>query len=168
MALAAAPTFAVSYPAGFEERTVVGGLSDPMSMAWAPDGRMFITEKPGRLKVVPPGGSTATTILDISSRVNHANDRGLLGLSLDSNFASNGYLYLSYTYDVTPLTADSEGAMVSRVGRFTIGANNSVSPETVVLGTHVSGPCPAPSNTVDCNVAYDNEVYDAALWVQVK
>jgi PKD repeat protein len=150
MALAAAPTHAASYPSGFEERTVVGGLSDPMSMAWAPDGRLFIIEKPGRLKVVPPGGSTATTILDISNRVNHANDRGLLGLALDSSFASNGYLYLSYTYDVTPLTADSDGAMVSRVGRFTIGANNSVSPETVVLGSHVSGPCPAPSNTVDC------------------
>ena len=150
MALAAAPTPAATYPTGFEERTVVGGLSDPMSMAWAPDGRMFIIEKPGRLKVVPPGGSIATTILDISSRVNHANDRGLLGLAVDSNFASNGYLYLSYTYDVTPLTPDSDGAMVSRVGRFTIGANNSVSPETVVLGTHVSGPCPAPSNAVDC------------------
>ena len=150
MALAAAPTHAATYPAGFEERTVVGGLSDPMSMAWAPDGRMFVIEKPGRLKVVAPGGSTATTILDISNRVNHASDRGLLGLALDSNFASNGYLYLSYTYDVTPLMADSEGAMVSRVGRFTIGANNLVSPEAVVLGTHVSGPCPAPSNTLDC------------------
>ena len=84
MALAAVPTHAASYPSGFEERTVVGGLSDPMSMAWAPDGRMFVIEKPGRLKVVPPGGSTATTILDISNRVNHASDRGLLGLALDS------------------------------------------------------------------------------------
>jgi PKD repeat protein len=150
MALAAVPTHAASYPSGFEERTVVGGLDGPMSMAWAPDGRLFVIEKSGRLKVVPPGGSTATTILDISNRVNHANDRGLLGLALDSSFATNGYLYLSYTYDVTPLTADSDGAMVSRVGRFTIGANNSVSPETVVVGSHVSGPCPVPSNTVDC------------------
>jgi glucose/arabinose dehydrogenase/PKD repeat protein len=128
----------------------VGGLSDPMTMAWAPDGRLFIAEKPGRLKVVAPGGSTATTILDISSRVNHANDRGLLGLAVDSDFASNGYIYLSYTYDVTPLTADSDGAMVSRVGRFTVGANNSVSAETVVLGSYAAGPCPAASNTLDC------------------
>jgi glucose/arabinose dehydrogenase/chitodextrinase len=148
--LAASPAYAASYPSGFEERTVVAGLSDPMSMAWAPDGRLFVIEKPGRLKVVPPGGSTATTILDISGRVNQANDRGLLGLALDSNFASNGYLYLSYTYDVTPLTADSDGAMVSRVGRFTIGADNSVSAETTVLGSYNSGPCPSPSNTIDC------------------
>ena len=148
--LAASPSHAASYPSGFEERTLVAGLSDPMSMAWAPDGRMFIIEKPGRLKMVPPGGSTATTILDISARVNHANDRGLLGLALDSNFASNGFLYLSYTYDVTPLTADSNGAMVSRVGRFTIGANNSVSAETTVLGSYTSGPCPPASNIVDC------------------
>jgi glucose/arabinose dehydrogenase len=141
---------AATYPPGFEERTIVGGLDQPVSMAWAPDGRLFIIEKPGRLKVLAPGATQATTILDLSARVNSFHDRGLLGLALDSSFASNGLLYLSYTYELQPMVADSDAPMVSRVGRYTIGANNSVSPEQVVLGSHVSGPCPPPSNTLDC------------------
>ena len=148
--LTAAPAGAATYPAGFEERTIVGGLDQPVSMAWAPDGRLFIIEKPGRLKVVAPGATQATTILNISGRVNSFHDRGLLGLALDSNFASNGLLYLSYTYDIQPMVGDSDAPMVSRVGRYTISANNVVSPEQVVLGSHVAGPCPPPSNTLDC------------------
>lgn len=148
--LCAAPAGAASYPSGFEERTIVGGLDEPVSMAWAPDGRLFIIEKPGRLKVAAPGASQATMILDISNQVNHYNDRGLLGLALDSNFAGNGYLYLSYTHELRPMVRDSSAPMVSRVVRYTIGANNSVSAPQVVLGSYVSGPCPAASNTLDC------------------
>ena len=53
---------AATYPAGFEERTIVAGLNLPTGIAWAPDGRMFVIEKGGLLKVVPAGGSTATTV----------------------------------------------------------------------------------------------------------
>lgn len=148
--LTVASAGAATYPAGFEERTIVGGLDQPVSMAWAPDGRLFIIEKPGRLKVMVPGATQATTILDLSARVNSFHDRGLLGLALDSNFASNGLLYLSYTYELQPMVGDSDAPMVSRVGRYTIGTNNSVSAEQVVLGSHVSSPCPPPSNTLDC------------------
>jgi glucose/arabinose dehydrogenase len=148
--LCAPPSGAATYPSGFEERTIVGGLQEPVGMAWAPDGRLFIIEKPGRLKVLAPGATRATTILDISSRVNNYHDRGLLGLALDSDFAGNGFLYLSYTYDVQPLMRDSDAPMVARVSRFRIGADNSVSAEQVVLGSYVSGPCPAASNTLDC------------------
>lgn len=148
--LSAAPAGAATYPSGFEERTIVGGLDEPVSMAWAPDGRLFIIEKPGRLKVAGPGASQATTILDITDDVNNFNDRGLLGLALDTKFASNGYLYLSYTYELRPMVRDSQAPMVSRVVRYTVGANNAVSSPQVVLGSYVSGPCPAASNTVDC------------------
>jgi glucose/arabinose dehydrogenase len=148
--LCVSPAGAATYPSDFEERPIVGGLNQPVGMAWAPDGRLFIIEKPGRLKVLTPGATQATTILDISSRVNDHHDRGLLGLALDSDFASNGFLYLAYTYDVQPLVGDSDAPMVSRVGRYRIGADNSVSGEQVVLGSYVSGPCPAASNTLDC------------------
>src|SRR5687767_5554464 len=77
------PAGAATYPSDFEERPIVSGLEQPVSMAWAPDGRLFIIEKPGRLKVLAPGATAATTILDISSRVNDHHDRGLLGLALD-------------------------------------------------------------------------------------
>ena len=147
--LAAAPAGAADYPAGFDEQTIVNGLNEPMSMAWAPDGRLFIIEKPGRVKVAAAGATQAELMLDISGQVNQFNDRGLLGLALDSDFASNGYLYLAYTHELQPLTPDSSGPMVSKVVRYTVQGNALVAPQ-VVLGSYDAGPCPTASNTLDC------------------
>ena len=173
LALTAPNAQAAIYQPGFEERTVVGGLTEPTAMAWAPDGRLFVIEKPGRLKVVEPGDTTATTILDISSRVNDFHDRGLLGLAVDSAVASNGYVYLLYTYDVSPLTADSHAPMVSRLERYTVSPSNVVGSPTVLLGSHAEGACPAPSNSVDCIPSDDfshsigtvRSAPDGTLWV---
>jgi glucose/arabinose dehydrogenase len=173
VALTAPAAHAASYLPGFEERTVVGGLTEPTAMAWAPDGRLFVIEKPGRLKVVEPGDTSATTILDISSRVNGLHDRGLLGLAVDSAFDGNGYVYLLYTYDVSQLTADSDAPMVSRLERYTVSPSNVVGSPTVLLGSYAEGACPAPSNTVDC-IPSDNLSHsigtvrsapDGTLWV---
>ena len=46
---------AATYPAGFEEAVLVSGLTRPTAVAWAPDGRTFVIEKDGNLKVVAPG-----------------------------------------------------------------------------------------------------------------
>lgn len=73
--LACAPSLASAaptYPADFQEQPIVTGLTQPIAAEWAPDGRLFIAEKPGVLKVVPPGATTATTILDISGQVTRA------------------------------------------------------------------------------------------------
>jgi hypothetical protein len=142
-------------------------------MAWAPDGRLFVIEKPGRLKLVEPGGTSARTILDISSRVNHFHDRGLLGLAVDSAFESNSYIYLLYTYDVSPLTADSDASMVSRLERYTISPSNVIGSPTVLLGSFTQGACPPPSNSVDCLPSDDlshsigtvRSASDGTLWV---
>src|SRR3954470_14156819 len=62
----AAPARATTYPAGFEERTVASGLTQPTTIAWVPDGRMFIAEKDGRVRVVMPNGTLSPTpVLDI-------------------------------------------------------------------------------------------------------
>ena len=150
MALVAVPAGAATYPSGFEERTVAGGLTGPVGVAWTPDGRMLVIEKAGRLKVVTPGSSTATTILDISARVNSYWDRGLLGIAVDSSFLSNRYVYLLYTHDLNPLTPDGSSAAISRLSRFELSPSNAVTGETVLLGAYAGGACPAPSNTVDC------------------
>jgi len=142
-------------------------------MAWAPDGRLFVIEKPGRLKVVAPGGTGATTILDISGRVNEFHDRGLLGLAVDSAFASNGYIYLLYTYDVSPLTADLDAPTVSRLERYTVSPSNGVGSPRVLLGSYTEGACPAPSNGVDCipadgishSIGTVRSAPDGTLWV---
>ena len=82
---------AATYPAGFEERTIVSGLNLPTGIAWAPDGRMFVIEKGGLLKVVPAGGIDGDHGPRTSAtEVNSYSDRGLLGIAVDSSFASNG------------------------------------------------------------------------------
>ena len=149
-AILAVPAQAATYPAGFEERTIASGLTGPVGVAWTPDGRMLVIEKDGRLKVAPAAGGAPTTVLDISARVSSYWDRGLLGVAVDSAFASNRYIYLLYTYEVNPLTPDSSGADISRLSRFELSPTNQVSNEVVLLGTWNGGACPAPSNTVDC------------------
>jgi PKD repeat protein/glucose/arabinose dehydrogenase len=157
------PASAMALPPGFGEADVVAGsldLDGPTAVAYAPDGRTFLTEKSGRLLVVAPGGDTATTLLDLSDKVNEFSDRGLLGIAADTDFESNGYLYLLYTLELNPLDPDSDEPMVSRLTRVTVRPDNTLAlpagssdPETVILGKDSSEPCPEPDNTLDCITA---------------
>ena len=140
---------------GFVEETMSTGMNAPTAMAMSPDGRTFVAEKDGRVRVVTAGGQLlAAPLLDLRNRVNSYSDRGLLGIATDRDFATNGHLYLLYSYELSPLTPDGSGSMVSRLTRVTVNPDNSVAnptaPETPILGTDVSGPCPEPDNTRDC------------------
>jgi glucose/arabinose dehydrogenase/chitodextrinase len=142
------------YPPGFQSQTLVSGLNQPTAVSFAPDGRMFIAEKAGRLKVAQPGSSLATLVLDIGAHVNGYADRGLLDVAVDSDFADNGFVYLLYTYELNPLDPDSTAPMVSRLTRIELDPDGSLAnpgaPETVLLGSYALGPCPQASNTLDC------------------
>jgi glucose/arabinose dehydrogenase/PKD repeat protein len=138
---------AVTVPNGFEERTVVAGLTLPTAIAFAPDGRMFVAEKDGVVRVVTTSGSIVT-LLDISAHVNTDSDRGLEGIAVDTDFASNHYLYLLYVYEPAP--SPSGLPRTSRLTRVTVNADNTASAETTLLGHIGTPPCPAPSNTIDC------------------
>jgi glucose/arabinose dehydrogenase len=70
-------------------------LDTPWQIVFAPDGRIFFTERPGRVRVVKDG--VMTTWLDLSNIVEET-ESGLLGINLDPNFATNGYVYIAYTY----------------------------------------------------------------------
>ena len=169
---ATAPAKAVTYPTGFEERTVASGLSSPVATAWVPDGRMFIAEKRGRVRVVMPDGVLSPTpVLDISSHVYSVADRGMLGMTADSDFANNHYLYLLYVYQ--PAGASGNGARTSRLTRVTVNNDNTASAEVTILGSQGTPPCPTPSNTVDC-IPADNDSHsigtvrsdtDGTLWL---
>jgi glucose/arabinose dehydrogenase len=170
--VASASASAATYPTGFEERTVASGLTAPVATAWAPDGRMFIAEKRGRVRVVMPDGVLSPTpLLDISSHVYAVADRGMLGMAVDSDFATNHYLYLLYVYQ--PAGATGNGARTSRLTRVTVNDNNTASAEVTILGSVGTPPCPAPSNTVDC-IPADNDSHsigtvrsdpDGTLWL---
>lgn len=82
-------------PPGFDVSTIASGLSAPTAMAFAPDGRLFVAEQAGNLRVIKDG-----QLLDqpfVSLPVNSAGERGLLGVAFDPNFSSDHYVYLYYT-----------------------------------------------------------------------
>ena len=98
---------------------------------------MFVAEKAGRVRVVTAAGTLlATPLIDISGHVHPSGDRGLLGIAVDTSFASNRYLYLLYTYDAS--SSHPTGPKTSRLTRVTVNTNNTASSETVLVGS--SGP----------------------------
>jgi glucose/arabinose dehydrogenase len=102
-AATSALTAAAELPAGFTESVAFSGLTNPTAVRFAPDGRVFVAEKGGRIKVFDSlADPTATVWADLSTKVHDFWDRGLLGLALDPNFASRPYVYALYAYDKAP------------------------------------------------------------------
>src|SRR5262249_54864490 len=86
--------------AGFPEPEIIAtNLLIPWALAFAPDGRIFFTERPGFLRVINADGTLQEREVigppDID--VSPVGEGGLMGLEIDPDFASNGYLYIYYT-----------------------------------------------------------------------
>src|SRR5215216_4199379 len=79
---------------GFRVETVVTGLDVPWSLVFAPDGRLFVTERPGRVRSVDTARGSSELALD---EVFTEGEAGLLGLALDPAFASNRLVYVYST-----------------------------------------------------------------------
>ena len=85
---------------GFTDEVVWSGLTNPTLTRFSPDGRVFVAEKSGIIKVFPSVTSTTPTVFaDFHADVHNYWDRGLLGLALDPNFPSSPFVYVAYTYD---------------------------------------------------------------------
>lgn len=99
--LTAAPAAAEpALPAGFQDEVVFEGIEQPTNFAFAPDGRVFVAEKPGRILVYDDLEDTVPDVFaDLRGSVYDNGDRGLLGLELDPDFAGNGRIYALYTWD---------------------------------------------------------------------
>jgi glucose/arabinose dehydrogenase len=137
---------------GFVADTVAAGLDTPTAFAFAPDGRVFIAEKPGIVRVVKNGALLTTPFYTVPN-VNNFHDRGLLGIALDPNFASNGYVYLSYTYDNNP--ANIGAAKTDQIIRVTASGDTALANSQFVLAGSVVGSAAQPSCenlplTADC------------------
>ena len=115
----------------FESTTLASGLDFPTTVTWAPDGRMFIAEKFGYVRVVQPDGTLlANPIIDISDHVVNSGDRGLLGLAAAPASGGNVTLYMLYTKRATTETdnqaADTTLDADSTLTSVTVHADNSV------------------------------------------
>lgn len=113
-----------SVPGGFNQTLVAGGLSDPTLMALAPDGRLFVSEEGGSLRVIENGALLPTPFVHLN--VDPTGERGLLGVAFDPNFASNHFVYVYYTVPGSPAH--------NRVSRFTASGDVAVAgSETPIL-----------------------------------
>jgi glucose/arabinose dehydrogenase len=110
---------ATGLPPGFQDVPVVSGLSSPTAMDFAPDGRLFVTQQGGQLRVIKNGVLLSTPFLTLT--VNSVGERGLLGIALDPAFATNQFVYLFYTVAAAPVH--------NRISRFK--ANGDVVDDTV-------------------------------------
>lgn len=119
-------TVGQTFPANFAGVQLATGL-DPVGMDIAPDGRIFVTEKSGKVRVVKNGALLTTPFVTIPN-VDNYNERGLLGMVLDPNFSSNNFVYVYYTYK-------APGGSVSnnRVSRFTANGDVALSGSEFVL-----------------------------------
>src|SRR5687768_9378677 len=88
-------TLLATVPPGFVDSLFAPGLSNPVAMDFAPDGRLFVAEQGGAVHVVRDGQTLPEPFarLDVAT----GGERGLLGVALDPAFATNGYVYVYYT-----------------------------------------------------------------------
>jgi glucose/arabinose dehydrogenase/PKD repeat protein len=129
-------------PDGFEIGTVTSGLFLPTDFEYAPDGRIFISEKGGTVRIFKDDTLLPTPFLTLSD-INDYADHGLIGLALDPDFGTNGYVYLAYVYENDP--TNYEGPKTSRVVRVTADGDVMLPGSELILVGTVGGDSLSPS-----------------------
>jgi hypothetical protein len=95
------PAGASTLPTGFRDAVVLSGLTNPV-LQFAPDGRIFVGQKNGVIKVFQSLTDTnPVTVANLSTEVDDYWDRGLLGLAIPPDFPANPYIYLLYVDGLT-------------------------------------------------------------------
>lgn len=89
----------VELPTGFVmEEFFIDGLAQPTDLKIAPDGRIFIAEKTGTIRIIENGQLLDQPFYTVSTQ--SPNERGLVGIALDPNFDLNGYVYMMYSLPI--------------------------------------------------------------------
>ena len=86
-------------PPDFTDQQFVGPFNTAVGMTFDANGRMYVWERGGVIWTVENGIKSAQPLLDISEEVGNWRDFGLLGVALDPDYLSNGYIYLLYIVD---------------------------------------------------------------------
>src|SRR5664279_3978217 len=85
---------AATLPNGFRE-TVIANVGAPSAMAMAPDGRLFVCNQWGSLRVIKGDALLPNPFLEVPTNLD--GERGLLGVALDPDFPTSPYVYVYYT-----------------------------------------------------------------------
>jgi putative heme-binding domain-containing protein len=109
---------AISLPDGFQVKTIATGLSGAVAMAVSNDGRIFICEQQGTLRVVRNGKLLPQPVAAVPAHMQW--ERGLIGVAVDPQFDSNGQLYLCYVtkepyihHVISRITIDGDNKMLA-------------------------------------------------------
>jgi hypothetical protein len=135
---------------------VLTGLNFPVSLKFAPDGRIFYNEKDtGNIRIIQPNGTLLPAPFATVNPVFNTGEAGLLGIALDPSFASNNYVYVYYTY------RDSGSFTHGHIVRYTANSNTGTSPRDIF---DVTSNAP---NTVYHNGGYIKFGPDGKLYAMV-
>jgi glucose/arabinose dehydrogenase/PKD repeat protein len=143
------PAGASTLPTGFRDSVVLSGLTNPVVLQFAPDGRIFVGQKNGIIKIFQSlTDPNPVTFADLSSKVHDYWDRGLLGLALPPDLTADPHVYVLYAYDApiggtaprwndacpTPPGPTTDGCLVSgRLSRLPISGNVMGGPEQPLI-----------------------------------
>jgi glucose/arabinose dehydrogenase len=100
LTLAPAPALGAELPSGFQSVPVIEDLRQPTALQFSADGRVFVAEKAGRIRVYESLADESPGLFaDLRTQVYDSGDRGLLGLALDPEFPVRPYVYVLYSHD---------------------------------------------------------------------
>lgn len=119
---------AATVPSGFSETLISNGFFSPTGMDFAADGRLFVGEQKGRIRVMRNDTLLATPVMNLQLKTDYNTERGLQGLVLDPNFLVNGYLYVFYTAKGSTTTTSR-----NRLSRFTVVNNLADTAQETIL-----------------------------------
>lgn len=129
---------AATLPPGFTETQAAIGLASPTAMTIAPDGRLFVCEESGEIRVIKNNALLPTPFAVVSADPTH--ERGLLGITVDPNFSANGFIYVFYT--LANPTAHSRVSRLTANGDVAVGGSEVILLEMnpfVTTGNHIGG-----------------------------
>ncbi|KQV79393.1 glucose dehydrogenase [Massilia sp. Root351] len=131
-------------------QSVASGLAQPLYLtAPAGDNRLFVVERPGRIRIIANGTLLATPFLDISSRTSTTGERGLLSMAFHPQYAQNGSFFLYYT--------DLNGDIA--VDRMKVSANNANLADPATAGRVITIPHREFSNHNGGQLAFGPDGY---------
>jgi glucose/arabinose dehydrogenase len=115
---------AVTQPSGFTlDESWITGLAGSTAFAQAPDGRIFVTQQLGTIRVIKDGAVLPTPFATMT--VDSSGERGVLGIALHPDFASNGFVYVYSTR--------TEGGSHNRISRYTAAGDVAAAGSEITL-----------------------------------
>jgi len=129
----------------YVQTPLITNLAYPVAFTFTPDGRILVTHKGGTISIYSSTGTSLGTFYNMSDSTYNLGERGLLGIEVDPDFASNNYVYVYYNHRCCVSTTQT-GPQFIRIVRFTESGNVGTNPTIImeeavgnIPGFHVGG-----------------------------